>query len=431
MAFVIFKYMHIFYSDCRIHPILEKCAYLLYYIIVTVIHCTTKIPFVVLLTNLIVLFLLTQLYIGSIKKAIFAVLTIYFSLTCIETLFVLLTTYGIPQPLSPVHYESEFGMAMIAMICYAFVRLIRGFKNVRCNIPLPKVYWLSLFIIPCATICMLYPLFIISSISYFLVLIALISAFAVNLFTFYLYDKISALMQEQMRQRLEQEQHRFYENQVEIMVDALEKIKQIRHDLKNKLSPLLDLAQTGNIEALTKQIVSLMELCPNTQKYVQSGNLAIDSILNYKLHEAQQQNIAVTTKICIPKDLPLPTFDIAIILGNLLDNAKEATQNIKHGWIDCYLKYDKGRLLIEISNSYDGKLEKQGEKFLSRKANKENHGYGLKSITSTLQKYDGELQIWYDATRFVAKVLLYVPTENHSLQDDCNSLHHTATENIL
>lgn len=408
MAFVIHKYIHIFYSSSKVNDLIEKSAYVVYFISVTIVHCFIKIPIAVLIVNLILLFFISILYDGTLKKALVVSLIIYFSMALIETLFVLLTNNFMLNLMTPLKYQSEFGIIIVRIICYAFVRFLNGFKNVQSDIPLPKSYWLSLFVILFGTILMLYPLFMSYNISRLWAIIGSSCALLINIMTFYLYDKISDLMQEKLNICVQQEQNRFYENQVEIMVDALEKIKMIRHDLKNKLSPIYDLAKEGNNNEIINQISSFMEFYPINKNYVESGNIAVDSILNYKLYEAYKQNIKVSTQIFIPKDLPLPNFDMAAILGNLLDNAKEATLKTNNAWIECKIRFDRGRLFIEITNSYNGQLCKQKEKFLSIKTNKENHGYGIKSIQNTLKRYNGEIEFWNDESKFTAKVMIYV-----------------------
>lgn len=408
MAFVIHKYIYIFYSSSKVNNLIEKSAYIIYFISVTIVHCFIKIPIAVLIVNLILLFFIAILYDGTLKKALAVSLIIYFSMALVETLFVLLTSHLMPNLITPLRYQSEFGIVIIRIICYAFVRFLGGFKNIRSYISLPLAYWLSLFVIPSGTILMLYPLFMSYNISRLWAIIGLTCALIINIMTFYLYDKISDLMQEKLDRCVQQEQNHFYENQVEIMVDALEKIKMIRHDLKNKLSPIYDLAKTSNNNELISQISSLMEFYPSNKIYAQSGNIAVDSILNYKLYEAHKQNIKVSTQIFIPKDLPLPNFDMAAILGNLLDNAKEATLKTNNAWIECKIRFDRGRLFIEITNSYNGKLCKQKEDFLSIKTDRENHGYGIKSIENTINRYDGEIEFWNDENKFTAKVMIYV-----------------------
>ena len=110
----------------------------------------------------------------------------------------------------------------------------------------------------------------------------------------------------------------------------------------------------------------------------------------------------------IPMELTIPVFDLAVILGNLLDNAIEAVTYVEERKIHIRAKYTKGRLIGEISNSYDGTLLKTPEGILSLKEDKENHGMGIKSVEMTLKKYDGVLQITHDDTKFTAKILMYL-----------------------
>lgn len=408
MAYVIHKYMHIFYSERKVSQAIEHMAYIGYFLVITTTHILMKIPIIVMVANLLLLFLLTLLYDWNLKKSILSVAVIYFSLMIIETLFAFLTSYLKLNLLKPFNYESEFGIIVIRLASLVLVLLVQGFKNVKCEIPLPNVYWISLLAVPSGTVAMLFTIFNYSSIPHSLLLICMGCALAINILTFFLYDKISSLLATQMEQRLAEEQIRFYEHQVQIMKTSLENMRMLRHDLKNKLSPLYSLAQAGQSEELLHQLSELTSFYGVNQEYVNSGNNTIDDIINFKLSSSRNLNISVSTDILIPEKLSLPTFDIVVILGNLLDNAIEAVANTDERWIDIKLRYTKGRLIIEINNSYDGKVKKIGENFVSFKTDKENHGFGLKSVQAALKNYDGALQISHNSNKFTVKALLYL-----------------------
>ncbi len=408
MAYVIHKYMHIFYSEMKVSQRTERIAYLGYFLVITATHMLLKIPIIVMVANLLLLFLLTLLYDWNLKKSILSVAVIYFSLMIIETLFAFLTSYLNLNLLKPFHYESEFGIIVIRLASLVLVLLVQGFKNVKYEFPLPNVYWVSLLAVPSGTVAMLFAIFSTSSVSRSLLMISMACALAINILTFFLYDKISSLLANQMEQRLAQEQIRFYEHQVQIMKTSLDHIRMLRHDLKNRLSPLYALAQAGNYDELLQQLSELTSFYGVNQEYVNSGNNTIDSIINFKLNSSKNLNISVSTDILIPEKLSLPTFDIAVILGNLLDNAIEAVSNIDDRWIDLKLRYTKGRLIIEMNNSYDGTVKKVGSKYISCKSDKENHGYGLKSVQAVLKNYDGAMQISHDSRKFTVKALLYI-----------------------
>ena len=65
------------------------------------------------------------------------------------------------------------------------------------------------------------------------------------------------------------------------------------------------------------------------KREVRSGNTAIDSILNYKILEAEQHTIAFDLEIQIPEQLPVSPKDMSVILGNAIDNAIEAAKRLK------------------------------------------------------------------------------------------------------
>ena len=408
MAYVLYKYMHIFYSNRKVNQPIEFMAYIGYFLAITATHIFLEIPMIVMVANLLLLFLLTLMYDGNLKKSILTVVVIYFSLMIVETLFAFLTSYLKLNIMKPFHYESEFGIIVIRIASLALVLLVQGFKNVKYEVPMPNVYWLSLLAVPSGTIVLLFSIFSSSSISHTMLLICMGCALAINILTFFLYDEISSLLVNQMEQRLAQEQNRLYEHQVQIMKMSLENTRMLRHDLKNKISPLYALAQAGQSEELLTQLSELTSSYGINQEYVNSGNNIIDSIINFKMNSSKNLNISISSNILIPEELPLMTFDIAVILGNLLDNAIEAVLNIDDRWIDIILKYTKGRLIIEINNSYDGKLKKVDGHFISCKTDKENHGLGLKSVEAALKNYDGVIQISHDSSKFTVKVLLYL-----------------------
>lgn len=408
MAYVIYHYMYVFYSSCKVSRWIERLCYIGYFVGITLTHTFLEIPIIVLVANLVFITLLTLLYDGNIKKSLLSTAIMCFSLTLIETIIAFITSTLQFNMLVPFEYESEIGVVLIRLFSFAFVMCVKGFKNVNKEPILPVSYWVSLVVIPVGTAFMLFAIYMDEDLPRMITLICLCCAFLVNIVSFYLYDKISGLMREQMARKVTEEQNRFYEYQVRMMKDTLDSIRMLRHDMKNKLSALYTMAQKGQDEELIAHLEELTDVCNKTKEYAHSGNITIDSIINYKLQKAEEKRIKVTADIIVPMELTVPTFDIAVVLGNLLDNAIEAVTYVEDRWIDIRAKYTKGRLIIEINNSYDGTLLRTPKGIVSRKEDKENHGMGIKSVEMTLEKYDGALQITQDGAKFTAKVLMYL-----------------------
>ena len=82
----------------------------------------------------------------------------------------------------------------------------------------------------------------------------------------------------------------------------------------------------------------------NPEEYVKTGNDAVDSLLNYKIQKANEVLNVVETKISIPEQLRLRSFDLNVLLGNLLDNAIDASMQTEDKKLKITIKLDKGIL---------------------------------------------------------------------------------------
>lgn len=146
-----------------------------------------------------------------------------------------------------------------------------------------------------------------------------------------------------------------------------------------------------------------------TKEYVRTGNITVDSILNYKLNYiCRKFKCEIICSIDIPSESVISEVDLNIILGNLLDNAADALAKVDKKILDIKIKYERGILYISIYNSYNGKIivDKRG-KLLTGKLEKENHGLGLESVERIVKKYNGISKISYEEHIFKIDIMLY------------------------
>ena len=145
------------------------------------------------------------------------------------------------------------------------------------------------------------------------------------------------------------------------------------------------------------------------KEYTHSGNISVDSILDFKLQETEQKKIKTTLDVNVPEELNVPSFDMAVILGNLLDNATTAVSKlIEERYINIIIKYDKGRFVLHIDNPFEGEIIKENNTFLTTKLDKSNHGVGLQSIKAVLEKYNGSIEIEHNEKIFSVTLLMYI-----------------------
>lgn len=138
---------------------------------------------------------------------------------------------------------------------------------------------------------------------------------------------------------------------MELMEQSQAQIRFLRHDMKNHLLHMHRLLLEHDDERLNHYLQETAAHLSVSHEFVRSGNRDIDSLLNYKLLTAKQLWTEITTDIVIPSDLQITSFDVNVILGNLLDNAVEALQECEERRLLLSLRYDAGLLSILLQNT--------------------------------------------------------------------------------
>lgn len=212
--------------------------------------------------------------------------------------------------------------------------------------------------------------------------------------------KIYILFLERLHIRNENEKYllqiHLNEKQMEEKQAIMDDVRRIRHDMKQQLIYLQGLVKK-NPETVDIYLSKLVEeINSNQETIINSNNLVIDTLIDCKYSLARKLGIPMQCQITIPPDLPQDVSDLCIIMGNLLDNAIEASKEVKEKKreINITLKYEHKKLYINVKNPYEGQRlkSKEGE-FITSKNDKKNHGMGLKSIRKIVEKNEGVIVI--------------------------------------
>lgn len=229
----------------------------------------------------------------------------------------------------------------------------------------------------------------------------------INVSTLYLYDKINEVYSEKLERKASEQKALMYENQLNIMEQSEKKIRSMQHDMKNHLLLLNTFVENQEYLEALAYIKNLNQNMEVSGQYVKTGNQEIDTILNYAFDRAEKMSCRIEKKIEIPDGFFMPKLDLNVVLSNLLDNAIEAIQKAKEKYLYVGLKYEKGIFVIRVYNSYDGTIIKSGEKLLTRKADKLQHGLGMQNVSEIIEKYNGEQIIRTTDALFQIDIILY------------------------
>lgn len=157
-------------------------------------------------------------------------------------------------------------------------------------------------------------------------------------------------------------------------------IRRWKHDLANHLQTILVLPEEKRTIYI-KEILGNTEL---TQVLHYSGDETVNVVLSVKEGVMRQNEIHFVPKLDITEELPFGKADICALFANALDNAIEACKKLSMEERRIYIeaKTGKGLLVVSVKNTCE-KLEQvteNGKMPETTKDNKQNHGFGLKSI---------------------------------------------------
>lgn len=166
-------------------------------------------------------------------------------------------------------------------------------------------------------------------------------------------------------------------------------LKKQRHDLHHHLIAIRELAENGN-EKLNDYLDTLSQNIP-TAHMSYCENKAVSAILSHYAGICKGEQIKFHTKLIVPEMSETSlNSDLAIIFGNLLENAIEACLKIDKEKrlirISSDMSYDM--LIVTMDNSYDGNFLSVDGRFCSTK--REGFGIGLSSVQSVAGKYYGD-----------------------------------------
>lgn len=139
-----------------------------------------------------------------------------------------------------------------------------------------------------------------------------------------------------------------------------------------------------------------------------TGNEVLDTILTSKSLYCQQHGITLT---CVADGAALDfmdTMDLCSLFGNALDNAIESVEKLpdsEQRLIHLVVARQKSFVWIRVENTYDGAFRADGNLPKTTKSDARYHGYGLKSIYDTAEKYGGTAEITTQENQFTLKVL--------------------------
>ena len=183
--------------------------------------------------------------------------------------------------------------------------------------------------------------------------------------------------------------------------EAQEELKDIRHDLKNRLNTLSYAIQLRDYDEAEKELDNILDNINTAGQPKYCTNLRVNSILSYKLSEVPE-GVNITYDVKVPEELDVDYSDLGVIIGNLIDNSKHAVsrvlQNNMDAYIDIKLICHADNIVFIIKNNYINTPEARNIDYYK------NHGRGIGSVRKIIKKYDGMYDVKKTEYEYVTSV---------------------------
>ncbi len=137
-----------------------------------------------------------------------------------------------------------------------------------------------------------------------------------------------------------------------------------RHDYRNHIAAMKAYAENGNLDAIKKYLDELDTDLNTVDTVIKTGNAMADAILNSKISLAKSKGIEVKATAHIPVALKISDLDLCVIIGNLFDNAIDASVALPEGnrIIRVYMDMKGTQLYISFTNFTAGKKLKKNQR---------------------------------------------------------------------
>lgn len=260
-------------------------------------------------------------------------------------------------------------------------------------------YWLGMVFMPIGSVCIMYQIFLLSLYNAQYVIMSAITAIFLLGINYIMYELCGSLEREtevMTQARLYEQQLVLYNEEAKEREQEYFRYRKIRHDMKNHLIGLRSLIKEGDVQRAENYLDGLLDDIEIVEEKICSGNVVVDTLVNAKYTLAKKMHIKTDIQVCIPNEFKFQDKHLMVILGNIIDNAIEASMKLpeEERYIKLIILYQKKMLNILIINNYNGRTRKNrwGE-FITTKEEQVYHGLGLSAIKQAIDYYNGEVKI--------------------------------------
>lgn len=240
----------------------------------------------------------------------------------------------------------------------------------------------------------------------FISLVVLTSGvFTIKLMNKIILDNKIMLENSIMKENMER-QYMYYTKLQEVQL----KTRELYHDMNNHMICIQSIY--GDDDITNKYIEGINNKLKSCNYGYSTGNIILDVILNEKKTICDEKDIEFIAEVNFSKCDFIEMVDVCSIFSNIIDNAIEACIKVESKCIKRIIKLNANVIsrlfVIKCENSKENNVIIRENSIFTSKNDKFLHGIGIRSVKSSVEKYNGNLELNIFDNKFVASI--YIPT---------------------
>ena len=236
------------------------------------------------------------------------------------------------------------------------------------------------------------------------ILIVVISFIAANIFLYILISQVQKLQKSKYELKLLEEKMNYEKDRYNDATAIWTNIKKVQHDMKQHLTVIDGYLKENEIEPCRGYIHKLLPTVNQTEGLIKSDNTILDYLINSKLGALKDTQVIISGTIGNLSDIK--DLDLACLMGNILDNAVEAIENVTDKRIELYFAMQNSNRVIICKNTVASPVLETNKELRSTKNSGSAHGYGHLIIAKIVSDYHGMIDYFEESNMFGVQIVL-------------------------
>lgn len=181
------------------------------------------------------------------------------------------------------------------------------------------------------------------------------------------------------------------------------------HDRKHLIRTMQGLMAKADYDAVQRLLSEVQAMPEHPVGSHYCDNAPINGVVSFYMAAAREKQVETHVALDIPEHLPVNEWELAVVLGNLLENAVRAAGETEAGKprnIRMTAKQVRRQMLIEVLNTYSGTIVFDQETSLPTSPRGEGHGLGMRSVAYFAERTGAAFDCGIEDGLFFVRLLI-------------------------